>query len=75
MPDPPKFTQIWILGFKTYHLATALTANFLQDYWIRGKKFLAGNNRKKTFTSFRRPGRPDLANFRPMGDCLLWAIF
>jgi hypothetical protein len=27
LQDPPKFTQIWIFGLKTNHLATLLRAN------------------------------------------------
>jgi hypothetical protein len=34
MQDSPKFTQIWIFGLKTNHLATLLPAFIIALSWV-----------------------------------------
>jgi hypothetical protein len=41
LQDPPKFTQIWIFGLKTNHLATMFSCIFLRlrkNAKIRGRE-------------------------------------
>jgi hypothetical protein len=40
LPDPQKFTQIWIFGLKIYHLATLLA-------WRRGAVKIASASGRK----------------------------
>jgi hypothetical protein len=37
---PPKYTQIWIFGLKTYHLATLLPIWYISQFWECMKKVI-----------------------------------
>jgi hypothetical protein len=43
MQDPPKFTQIWIFGLKTNHLATLAPTHISSHCGFAPRNFLGGN--------------------------------
>jgi hypothetical protein len=68
LQDPPKFTQIWIFGLKTNHLATLggmFIASLISHFYGRASPFVPC--RPKTFLSFSR--KQDVKHFVILPFC------